>query len=45
MNTCKNCGGTLIGDGYRTVVHCEYAEIDFDLAPDEGPVYCEGEEE
>jgi len=39
---CKKCGGTMLGEGYKTVEHCEFAtypEIDF-MAPDEGPVYC-----
>jgi len=40
---CKKCGGTLLGDGYKSVEHCEFAtdpEIDF-MASDEGPVYCD----
>lgn len=40
---CKNCGGSMIGDGYTVVLHCENAEeseYEFN-APDEGPVYCE----
>ena len=43
---CKKCGGTMLGDGYKTVEHCEFAtnpEIDF-MAPDEGPVYCDFKE-
>ena len=47
MNQCPNCGGVLLGDGYTSTVQCEYAtslEIDF-MAPDEGPVYCDVEEE
>jgi hypothetical protein len=40
--TCPTCGGTLIGDGYNTVLHCEFAEWDdyAYLAPDEEVVYC-----
>lgn len=40
---CLDCGGTMIGDGYTEVVHCENAEEESYAycAPDEGPVYCE----
>ncbi len=37
--SCKNCGGTMHGDGYTSPVVCEYAEVDT-LEPDAGPVYC-----
>ena len=42
MNTCNDCGGEMIGDGYTMVLHCEYAEDDtyWYNAPDDGPVYC-----
>lgn len=39
---CPHCGGTLLGDGYTEVVHCEFAEPD-DLdgvEADGNPVYC-----
>lgn len=44
MNACcPNCGGTLIGDGYTSVLHCENAE-DLDAIAeaeaDAGPIYC-----
>ena len=45
--TCPNCGGTLIGDGYKSVVRCEFAEYeDYEFhEPDANPVYCRFEEE
>ena len=41
--TCKKCGGTMIGDGYTSVLHCEFTEEDtYDsLEPDACPVYCD----
>jgi len=42
--SCKNCGGTMHGDGYTSPVVCEYAEVDT-LEPDAGPVYCTFEEQ
>ena len=42
---CPNCGGTMYGDGYTGVVHCENAGIDSDpgpYEPDAGPIYCKG---
>ncbi len=41
--TCPECGGDLIGDGYTTVIHCEYTEeeVYYYAAPDEGPFYCD----
>lgn len=47
LDNCPKCGGTVFGDGYTSVVQCEYAtnpEIDF-MAPDEGPVFCDSKEE
>lgn len=39
---CENCGGMMVGDGYRSVLHCEYAEWDdyAHMEPDAKPVYC-----
>ena len=39
---CPKCGGTILGDGYSTILHCEFADEEdyFDLAPDEKIVYC-----
>lgn len=44
---CKKCGGNMEGDGYSTVIHCEYAEEStYEYhAPDEGPVYCNFKED
>jgi hypothetical protein len=41
--SCINCGGTMIGDGYLTVRHCEFATDDlyWDKEPDAPPVYCD----
>ena len=41
---CPNCGGTLIGDGYTAVIHCENAtDVDAiaEAEADAGPIYCE----
>lgn len=43
---CPNCGSRLHGDGYKTVLHCEFVDITgFDKAyePDGSPVYCKPE--
>ena len=37
---CPICGGTMIGDGYTTPIHCEYVDIDPWIEPDFGPIYC-----
>jgi uncharacterized protein (DUF983 family) len=39
---CPVCGGTMIGDGYTTVLHCENADESTyaDHEPDARPVYC-----
>lgn len=39
---CKVCGGTMVGDGYMQLRHCEYAsdEDTEGREPDAGPVYC-----
>jgi hypothetical protein len=41
---CPNCGGSLIGDGYTAVIHCENAtDVDAiaEAEADAGPIYCE----
>lgn len=45
--SCPKCGGEMIGDGYTTVLHCEFAnEEDYwYLAPDSNPIYCDFEED
>ena len=44
---CPKCGGDLIGDGYRDVLHCENADPESYAyhEPDAQPVYCEFKEE
>ncbi len=43
MDKCPKCGGDEIGDGYTSVIHCEYTdESKYEgMAPDEGPVWCD----
>ena len=43
---CNNCNGDIIGDGYNSVMHCEFADDDkvHFCAGDEGPVLCDYEE-
>ncbi len=43
---CPNCGGTMEGDGYTEVRHCEFAEYDdyYDKEPDADAVYCKRED-
>ncbi|MCK5016065.1 MAG: hypothetical protein KAS32_03250 [Candidatus Peribacteraceae bacterium] len=38
--SCENCGGTMVGDGYTLVRHCENVDVANDLEPDAGPIYC-----
>lgn len=39
--SCKTCGGTMVGDGYTSVCHCENLDVlSMGLEPDAGPVYC-----
>ena len=43
--TCIKCGGNMIGDGYTSFVHCEYApDVHDPVEPDGGPFYCDYEE-
>lgn len=44
---CPNCGGKLHGDGYGTVLHCEFAdEEDYWYSePDAEPVFCRKDEQ
>ena len=38
---CKNCGGEMLGDGYRSVFICEYVEDAEEVyEPDAEPIYC-----
>ena len=47
MDNCKNCGGDMIGDGYTSVIHCEYADHELiDLCePDCSPIFCDFKED
>ena len=38
--TCPICGGTMLGDGYTTPIHCENVDLDPWIEPDFGPIYC-----
>lgn len=37
---CPNCGGLLFGDGFNTLVHCEFVENIEEYEPDAGPIFC-----
>jgi len=39
MDTCPNCGGTIVGDGYTLPRHCENIEP-MDLEADAPVLYC-----
>ena len=43
---CPNCGGLMLGDGDREVLHCEFAEWeDYRYEPpDDNPIYCKEKE-
>ena len=47
MNQCDKCGGTMIGDGYTSVMHCEFAEEEtYEFhEPDANPVECDFKED
>lgn len=40
---CPRCGGSLIGDGYTTVLHCESTDLEtvWNAEPDARPIYCD----
>ncbi|AHK11730.1 hypothetical protein S144_16 [Shewanella sp. phage 1/44] len=41
---CKTCGGSMIGDGFKNVLHCEFVELGDEVyEPDSNPVYCNGD--
>lgn len=44
MLCCINCGGTMMGDGYKTVLHCEFVEDIEGIEADADPVYCDYDE-
>ena len=39
---CPHCGSPLHGDGYKTVLHCENADLEkvWETEPDASPVLC-----
>jgi hypothetical protein len=40
--TCPHCGGSMLGDGVTTVIHCERLSVlDLWREPDSAPVHCE----
>ena len=43
--SCPNCGEHLIGDGYKEVIHCPYADLSLGYEPDANPVYCTDDEQ
>ena len=36
---CKTCGETMLGDGYKTTLHCPSVEV-WDVEPDADPIHC-----
>lgn len=44
---CDNCGEEMIGDGYRSAIHCPNADIDdfWYNEPDANPVHCKETED
>lgn len=38
---CPRCGGSMIGDGYSKVAHCEFVDPYPDAEPDADPIYCD----
>ena len=37
---CKDCGGTMIGDGVTTPLHCEFVDTPADREADAPPLFC-----
>ena len=38
---CNTCGGSMLGDGVTTVIHCErLSAMNFSVAPDSAPLHC-----
>ena len=42
---CKICGGDMVGNGYTSHIHCEYAEGYEDKEPDAEPTLCDSKED
>lgn len=47
MRSCPKCGGELYGDGYTSVIRCEFADEEKvnGVEPDANPVYCDYDDE
>lgn len=46
MHTCPDCGGSLLGDGFTEVIHCERVSIsNLNVEPDSDPVFCQNQED
>jgi len=44
QHTCPHCGGSLMGDGYTTPIHCERVSgSELHVAPDSYIIYCTGD--
>lgn len=41
MNTCRKCGGKMIGEGHTEPIRCEFATGWEDKEPDCLPIECE----
>ncbi len=37
---CPYCRGSMVGDGYTVVRHCENMDVPDDIEPDGGPLHC-----
>ena len=46
MKSCPKCGGELYGDGYSTVIRCEFTDVEKTngVEPDANPIYCDYDE-
>lgn len=44
---CSKCGGTIVGNGYTLVFHCEFADDEkvFESEPDANIILCDYKEE
>ena len=38
---CPKCGGTMVGDGYTMVSHCENVDVPQGVEADAPAIYCE----
>ncbi len=42
---CFNCGGSIVGDGYTQIFHCENADVPLDSEPDGAVILCDKNKE